>query len=223
MKPYITCFMYASVDGHIDCDMTEKIDPAAKSYYDVLKELGPLTNINGRVTRYTHNALPSQFKSYSNERCGKCFYKACDATSYEVCIDTNGSLMWGNNKINGIDIICIISENATIEYANYLKGKGISYIACGNGKVDLCCALDTLYKEFGVKKAVLTGGGHINSGFLNEGLIDELWIMYGPGIDGRKGLTSVFDGRDENSEPVKLKLKDVVKLEDNAVLIKYNF
>ena len=37
MKPYIICHMMSSVDGRIDCDMTEKI--GGDEYYEVLKRL----------------------------------------------------------------------------------------------------------------------------------------------------------------------------------------
>ena len=223
MKPYITCFMYASLDGHIDCAMTEKIDSEAKAYYEVLEGFGNITNINGRVTRYTHNALPQPFKSYTDKKAEKGFYKACDADSYEVSLDTNGSLMWGSGSIDGKPMICILSENASDEYTGYLKGKGISYIVTGKGRINLTEAMDILYKEFGVKRALLTGGGHINSSFMDEGLLKELWMMYGPGIDGRKGYACAFDGRSEDCVPVVLKLNSVEKLVNDTVLLKYNF
>ena len=34
MKPYIISHMMESVDGRIDCDMTEQIDPS-NAYYEV--------------------------------------------------------------------------------------------------------------------------------------------------------------------------------------------
>ena len=39
MRPYIITHMMESVDGRIDCDMTEQIDPT-DSYYDALNRLG---------------------------------------------------------------------------------------------------------------------------------------------------------------------------------------
>ena len=49
MKPYIICHMMASVDGRIDCAMTEQID-SSNTYYEALEQLDCPTTIEGRVT-----------------------------------------------------------------------------------------------------------------------------------------------------------------------------
>lgn len=48
-KPYIVCHMMTSVDGRIDCAMTEHL-PGVQEYYDTLDALGAPTRISGRVT-----------------------------------------------------------------------------------------------------------------------------------------------------------------------------
>ena len=48
MRPYIICHMMASLDGRIDCDMTEKI--SGDEYYEALETLGCQSELNGRVT-----------------------------------------------------------------------------------------------------------------------------------------------------------------------------
>ena len=47
MKPYIICHMMASVDGRIDCAMTEQID-SSDAYYEALDQLQCPTTIEGR-------------------------------------------------------------------------------------------------------------------------------------------------------------------------------
>lgn len=37
MKPYVTCYMMMSVDGRIDCAMTEQIE-GSKEYYEILNK-----------------------------------------------------------------------------------------------------------------------------------------------------------------------------------------
>lgn len=51
MKPYIISHMMMSVDGRIDCDMTEKIDDSS-AYYDALDALGCPSQLMGRVTMW---------------------------------------------------------------------------------------------------------------------------------------------------------------------------
>ena len=48
-KPYIICHMMTSVDGRIDCAMTEHL-PGVQEYYDTLDSLNAPTRVSGRVT-----------------------------------------------------------------------------------------------------------------------------------------------------------------------------
>ncbi len=221
MKPHIICYMYASLDGRIDCDMTDKIDDGS-AYSKVFERLNSMSMISGRITRAMHNALPDEFTCKNYEPCGESFYKACDAPNgYEISMDTYGTLMWNSSTINNRPILCIVSEKAPREYLLYLKNKGISYIACGTTKINIVKSVEILNREFNVEKIALTGGGHINGAFLDANLIDEVWMMYGAGIDGREGWACCFDGRASECNPIRLTLTDVEKFENNCVLLKY--
>lgn len=48
----------------------------------------------------------------------------------------------------------------------------------------------------------------INSAFLESGLLDEISVLIGLGIDGRRGLPPVFDGFSMDKKPIPLKLKE---------------
>lgn len=48
-KPYIVCHMMVSVDGRIDCAMTEQL-PGVQEYYATLEALEAPTRVSGRVT-----------------------------------------------------------------------------------------------------------------------------------------------------------------------------
>ena len=51
--------------------------------------------------------------------------------------------------------------------------------------------------------------------------VDEVSLLIGPAIDGREGMTAVFDGRRKDREPVHMLLKDIQKFEDGAVWLRY--
>ena len=55
-KPYIICHMMTSVDGRIDCAMTEQL-PGVQEYYDTLKKLHAPSRVSGRVTAQLEMAL----------------------------------------------------------------------------------------------------------------------------------------------------------------------
>ena len=70
-------------------------------------------------------------------------------------------------------------------------------------------------KKMGYKSAILGGGTHLNSQFLERKLIDEIWITIEPKIFG-DGL-GIFGGDFD----VDLKLLSMEKINENSVVLKY--
>ena len=81
--------------------------------------------------------------------------------------------------------------------------------------------MEILYKEFNVKRLAVVGGPLINSSFLDLGILDEISLLIGLGIDGRKGMQGVFDGFNMEHPVTKLKLKECKSFESGAVWIRY--
>ena len=212
MKPYIICHMMSLLDGRIDCDVTEQIE-SGDEYYDALNQLDCPSTLMGRVTMEMHYALPEPFIAEDNSPIGEeQFHVAIGTKGYLIAIDTMGKLRWPQNQFDGMPLLVITSEDCPKEYLDTLTKQYISWIAVGKGTIDLKRAMEILRAEFGVERLSLTGGGHINGAFLKEGLIDEVSMMWCPGIDGRKGMASVFDGLDEDFPPTKLQLVSVEKM-----------
>ncbi len=63
--------------------------------------------------------------------------------------------------------------------------------------------------------------GRIDCAFLAAGLLDEVSLMTGPGIDGRKGMTAVFDGIDEPNRPATLLRLQTVERMGDTVWMRY--
>lgn len=186
IKPYIVCHMMTSVDGRIDCAMTEHL-PGVQEYYDTLDALDAPTRISGRVTAELEMALPGKFEAKTAEALGKeAFSKAADAEGYEIVVDTHGTLLWGESAEDERPLLILTSEQVSKEYLAYLNGKHISWIACGKEHVDLKRACE----------------------ILAAGLLDEVSILIGTGIDGRGGMQSVFDGLPMERGVTPLKLTD---------------
>lgn len=97
-----------------------------------------------------------------------------------------------------------------MDYLDKLTAQGVSWIATGKEHINLRRAVEILNEEFGVERLAVVGGGHICGGFAEAGLLDEVSVMVGPGIDGRKGETAMFDGiKKENCNPYKLKVGSI--------------
>ena len=220
-KPYIICHMMAAIDGRIDCGMTEKIH-GVKEYYSTLDALKATAFVSGKVTAELEMALPGKFHAQNMEALWEeGFSKKVAAKTYNVVVDTQGTLLWNEEHSTNSATIIITSERVTKEYLAYLDSKNISWIACGKEHIDLARASEILHDEFGVERVAVVGGGHINAGFLDAGLLDEVSVLLGPAIDGRGGMAAMFDGLPMDREPFQLKLDSVKSFDDGAIWIRY--
>ena len=220
-RPYIVCHMVASIDGRIDCSMVDKI--SGDEYYETLEKLDCPTQLEGRVTMEHYIAAKEPFVANDTTAFDMTsVYKAVDSDEYMVAVDTHGKLRWPASEIDGVPLVCIVSEQVSQEYVEMLRKEGISYICVGRGSIDLPAAMEILRSEFGVERMAVLGGGHINGGFLAAGLIDEVSLLLAPGIDGRKGQTALFDGiADMDRMPVKLSLESVEHVGNGTLWIRY--
>ena len=220
-KPYIICHMMMSIDGRIDCAMTSKLR-GVDNYYNTLSEINVPTTVSGRVTAELEMAEPGTFVSKNGDIYGKeGFSKKTEAAGYEVVVDTKGKLLWPDAFGMDKPYLIVTSENVTKEYLEYLDSQNISWIACGKEHIDLARASEILATEFGVERMGIVGGPLINTGFLKAGLLDEISLLIGPGIDGRGGMPPVFDGLDMDYDVTQLKLIDVKKFDSDAIWIRY--
>lgn len=220
MRPYIICHMMSSVDGRIDCAMTEKIDNT-ENYYQALDSLNFDAVLEGRVSRQMHYALPEPFKAADKTPIGKeTYHIAHRSDRYDVAVDTHGSLMWPDSAAAD-NLLVITDEQCSAEYHKYLTDNGISWIACGKKGIDFPRAVEILAEVFGVKRLGVVGGGHINGAFLQAGLLDEVSLMIGAGIDGRAGMTAVFDGIQVHNFPPTLLTLNTVERMGNTVWLRY--
>lgn len=221
-KPYVICHMMTSIDGRIDCGMTAKLR-GVDEYYATLRELNADAFLSGRVTAKLELADQGEFQTESNETLGcERFSKKAEGP-YSVVVDTRGTLLWKSSIVDERPLIVICSEQVKKAYLEYLDSKGISWIVCGKERIDLARACEILLKEFGVKRLAVVGGGAINASFLAAGLLDEISLLQAPGIDGRGGMSAVFDGLPQDCEPAQLKLTGVKQFANGSLWLRYGF
>ena len=222
-KPYIICHMMTSIDGRIDCEMVGKLK-GVDEYYQTLNELNAPARLSGRVTAELELALKGKFSPKKPEETfeKESFSKKKDSEGLEIIVDNKGTLLWDDDSKYERHHLIITSEKVTKEYLDYLDSKKISWIVCGKEKIDLKKSMEILFKEFQVKRLAVVGGPQINSSFLDEKLLDEITILIGVGIDGRKGMPALFDGFSmDHPITTNLQLKEVKSFKNGAVFIRY--
>lgn len=219
-KPYIIVHMMTSIDGRIDCNMTAQMR-GNDEYYNTLDAINCPTRMSGRVTAETELG-GGKFHAKDKTPYGKeGFGKNTTGSSYNVIVDTKGKLKWGDDASSSWPHLIITSESSPKEYINYLNSHHVSWIAAGKDQIDLKRAMEIAGEQFGIKRLAVVGGGHINAGMLAAGVVDEISLVIGPGIDGRAGATAVFDGLHKSAKPIALKLKAVKSYSDGAVWLRY--
>lgn len=222
-KPYIICYMMTSVDGRIDCDMVGQL-AGVEDYYPLLDELGLQSAVSGKITAKLELAEPGEFKPESSAPAGReTVSKKTDSRSgYNIVADTKGTLLWKSDDQYEKPHIILMSEHVSTEYLAYLDGKNISYVVTGKEHIDLTRAAEILKETFGIERLGGVGGPAINTAFLDAGLLDEVIVLIGAGIDGRASYPPVFNRNDnEKKELTPLELVDVKKYSSGAVFIRY--
>jgi 2,5-diamino-6-(ribosylamino)-4(3H)-pyrimidinone 5'-phosphate reductase len=218
-KPYIICHMISTIDGRIDCPVMEHL-PGVAEYDSALKGLDADASVTGRVTARLEMALPGTFTALSGTPYGRTGFHKKGSGPYTIVVDTEGTLLW-NPAPDGQALLILTSENVDTAYLDYLDSLHISWIAAGSGSLDLKKACEILAGKFQIRRMTITGGGHINAGFLAEGLIDEISLLLGAGIDGHGGMTSLFDGLPMDMPLTLLKLESVEQFADGGVWLRY--
>lgn len=220
-KPYIVCHMMMSLDGRIDCAMTEQL-PDVQDYYASLDALQVPTTVSGRVTAELEMAEPGSFEASDPTPLGReGFSRQADAAGYEVVLDTHGKLLWQDASDMEKPYLIVTCEQVAKEYLRYLEAKHISWIACGKERIDLARAVEILRAEFGAARIGVVGGPAINTAFLDAGLLDEVSMLIGAGIDARAEMPSVFDGRRMQAPLTPLRLTEVKQIDSGAVWLRY--
>lgn len=67
--------------------------------------------------------------------------------------------------------------------------------SAGKKHIDLARAAEILKETFGIERLGVVGGPAMNTAFLDAGLLDEVIVLIGAGIDGRESFPPVFNTR----------------------------
>ena len=230
--PHITCLMECSVDGRLDESRWSKMyDPKGEGspdvYYETLSRLQPEAVMLGRVT-VRENFCAAQFRSTSFTRPQVLvpFRGIRDRECMAVIFDSRCRIAYECNSIWDYPVLAVLGGAfASKEYLRYLREREISYTFAGEDGRDLHRALASMSRDFGLRKLVLAGGGSLNGSFLKAGLIDELYVVIYPGLDGLAGMKCIFEYPGEKDElPASgqtLELLDAQKCRAGVVLLSY--
>lgn len=228
-RPYTVCHIFSALDGAIIGNyMTTAKSRAAQQQYEetrgffncnaILYGTTAMLDFCDGYARNLPETMPAARKDYISPNAKDRFV---------VAIDRHGKLAYRDNFIerHGAKnyIIEVLTESVSDAYLAYLKKLGISYIFAGKNDLDCSVCMVKLRELFGIERLMIAGGGYIDWAFADAGMIDELSLVLAPAADGEQKVT-VFERTDKSvNSAIGFSLKEVKKLDGDAVWLRYNF
>ena len=121
------------------------------------------------------------------------------------------------------EIVIFTTRRTSKEQLSLLEARHVHVYATQAEKVDLQAALATLAK-MDVKRLMVEGGATLNFELMRFGLVDELTVYVAPMIFGGASAPTLAAGLGlARGDAIPMKLIDVEKWDDGAVLLKYHF
>jgi len=154
------------------------------------------------------------------------FVAVDDAKMYYVSVDIHGRVGWESNTVKHMDrpvahVIQVLTKSTSASYKAFLRSLNISYIIAGKQKLDLVMASEKLYRLFGIKTLMVSGGGIVNWSFLKKGLVDEFSLILAPVADGDAETPSLFEAGEGANRVMNFTLNSVEVLSGDNIWLRY--
>ena len=105
-----------------------------------------------------------------------------------------------------------------------LAAKGVPVIVCGERRVDLRAALETLAARHAVRTVRVDSGGALSGALVRAGLVDEVSVLLEPVLVGGVTPRSFLRGPDPAApgDVARLRLQEVEQFDDGLVRLRYD-
>lgn len=234
-RPKIITHMHIAVDGKINGPHLNSVESekSQKIYYDLMlgenryysAHRGWLCGTETSMVICNHRK--PELSKYQEETEDGDYIASSDGNMYYFTLDNHGQIDWEKNTFKYFDteanIVMLIPDSVGGRYRNFLRDRRISYLICGDERVDLNRALEKVTEYFPMEELLVNGGGGVNYSFLQAGLIDELSLVVTPVADGSPNSMPLFYSNEKYSrpEPFSFKLKDVRVMDSDTLWVRY--
>jgi len=115
--------------------------------------------------------------------------------------------------------IVIATSQRAMPEAREVLAKKAHILVAGRKRVDLQEALKRLW-EMGIKRMLLEGGGNLNWGMMESGLVDEIRIAIAPIVIGGRDVVTLVEGKGilRVEEAFAFQVEEVSRLGPDVVL-----
>jgi 2,5-diamino-6-(ribosylamino)-4(3H)-pyrimidinone 5'-phosphate reductase len=98
-----------------------------------------------------------------------------------------------SGQYQGLKAIMLVARSTPAEYLAFLGESNFMYLVVGSDRVDLSEAVHRL-GDLGIRTLVADAGGVLHGALLRAGLVDEVDVLFVPGLIGGSGGPVLFDG-----------------------------
>lgn len=237
-RPYTICHLLCSLDGKISGPFMGS--PAAavgrEAYGRLANDFQCQATVYGTTTMldfcprfYGEDAAATPDAAASlDPRTAEDFVADADAASYIVSLDRRGRLAYDGPTMTRrgktSHLIAALTRRASADYLDYLRRIGVSYVFCGDDDIDCAQLMEKLAGLFGIKRALVAGGGRIDWSFLAAGCLDEVSLVVAPVVDAKPDAATIFERTDghEHAPTAPLTLASTEDLGEGTLWLRYN-
>ena len=224
-RPRVICHMGSSLDGRIVPEAWPLAQELGEHYEAIHKSYKAQGWLCGRITMEEFagkTRTPKQAAGDTPATDPRDHVVPKAKAPYAFAMDASGRLDWQTNDIRGDHVVAVLTEKVGERYLTSLRERGVSYIFAGKKELDPGVALQKIKSLFGVKTLMLEGGGKINGGLLQAGLVDEVSLLLLPVVDSREGTPALFDADPDEARPWGLRLREVEKKPSGILWLRYD-
>jgi riboflavin-specific deaminase-like protein len=118
-------------------------------------------------------------------------------------------------------IIILTTRRATADRLKKLRTVATQVKICGATEIDFPRALRWLRQQWGIKRLLCEGGGHLNDALFRAGLVDELHLTACPRVFGGRTAPTIADGLGAGSlaKATRLELESARRRGDELFLV----
>lgn len=226
MKPDVIILMESSLDGKLHPSRWTKSPDGDRRNWSSIYErthdaLAGDAWMVGRVTMQEMSKAAAHPPTEAASVTRPLHVAQREAKSFAIVLDPSGRVHFSGGAVGGDPAIALLGRNVSDAHLAELKADDVSYIVAQGSEIDLALMLETLNREFGIKRLLLEGGGAINGSFLAAGLVDEVNILFGPAFDGdvaQQGIVAYPQGLAGKCE---LKFLSATPVEFGMVHLRY--
>lgn len=238
-RPYTICHLLCSLDGKISGPFMGS--PAAatgrEAYGRLANDFQCQATVYGTTTMLdfcpglydgTDTAPIAEASAVTDPRTAEDFVADADAASFIVSLDRRGRIAYSGPTMTRrgktSHLIAALTRRASADYLDYLRRTGVSYVFCGDDDINCAQFMEKLASLFGVKRALVAGGGRIDWSFLAAGCLDEVSLVVAPVVDATPDAATTFERTDghENDPAAPLLLTSTEDLGEGTLWLRYN-